>query len=141
MGEEVLQKLGILLGNMKKYFLLLLLNFTQPKSYKKWILLPKKQVFGFFATTLILLGLIQGALFSVFQVPELSRKLQESVASAKDSYPQDLVIHWDGSQLQLLPEEKYGKTQFDLSSVPLLKPGFEKGPRVIHYSSSDMTDE
>jgi len=55
-------------NQFKKYFVTIVLGFTNPQSYMRWVILPTKHVFRFFAISLFIIGLIRGGLFSYFQL-------------------------------------------------------------------------
>jgi hypothetical protein len=102
---------------IKKYFSLLLAGFIQPNSYKKWVILPKKHVVRFFTVSMLLIGLIQGILFSTQEIPKIVDSYLSFQEKIINQYPEDLIVSWKEERLSLLPEDKYKEIDLNLRNV------------------------
>lgn len=59
----------------------------------------------FFLIASFLLGLISGLIFSLQDLPRYHSQANEAIVSLKGAYPDQLVVAWDKSSLQLKPEK------------------------------------
>ena len=124
---------------IKKYFSLLLAGFIQPNSYKKWVILPKKHVVRFFITSMLLIGLAQGTLFSIIEIPKIADSylnLQEQIIN---QYPEDLVLSWKEEKLSLLPTEKYQEVNLNLKDVDGIN--IENNGFILYKNNETSEDE
>ena len=123
---------------IKKYFSLLLAGFTQPNSYKKWVILPKKHVIRFFIVSMLLIGFAQGSLFSIKDIPKIADSylnLQEKIIN---QYPEDMTISWKEEKLSLLPTEKYQEINLNLKDVDGMSMNNDD---FILYKNGDVSED
>ncbi|NCN45841.1 MAG: hypothetical protein COU63_03085 [Candidatus Pacebacteria bacterium CG10_big_fil_rev_8_21_14_0_10_36_11] len=127
-------------NQFKKYFVTIVLGFTNPQSYMRWVILPTKHVFRFFAISLFIIGLIRGGLFSYFQLPKLVSSISQATEEVVAQYPEDLVVAWDTKELTLFPTGKYQDLDVDITKLSFLTNEFVK-PLNIRYRSSELNPE
>lgn len=123
---------------IKNYFKLLYLGFTQPSSYKKWLVIPRKHITRFFAVSMLLVGLIQGIIVATKHLPELTTNLLEAQDKLINQYPEDLIISWESEKLSLQPTEKYQSIDLNLKNIDAFSIEEEL---YIYYRENQISDE
>ena len=123
---------------IENYTTLLINSFTQPNSYKKWVILPKKHILSFFVISMLLVGFLRGAYFSVVQIPKIITSFTNFQEKIVNQYPEDLIISWNEEQLSLSPEEKYENADLDLAQ--LFESEFFR-PNLIRYRSEFSSED
>lgn len=123
---------------IENYTTLIINSFTQPNSYKKWVILPKKHVLSFFVISMLLIGFLRGAYFSVMEIPKIVTSFTNFQEKIVNQYPEDLIINWDQEKLSFSPQEKYENVDLDLaqfSESEFFQPSF------IRYRSQFSSED
>ncbi len=123
---------------IKKYLSLLIAGFINPNSYKKWLILPGKKIITFFATSMLLVGAINGIVFSIKHIPEITNNYLKVQNEIFAKFPADLTIEWTNQSLKLLPIESYQAVDFNLKNL------VDFGPTndfYIYYRTEQLTEE
>lgn len=102
---------------IKKYFSQLIAGFTSPGSYKKWLILPARHIRNFFIISMLLVGLINGVVFSIKHVPEITNNFLSFQDELINKYPEDLTIQWQDQNLYLQPTENYQQLDLNLKDI------------------------
>ncbi len=122
---------------MKSFFYNLIASFTDPHSYKKWLILPQKKIVGFFTINMFIVGMINGGIFAFKQLPELVNSYQNFQANIITQYPEDLTISWQ-NKLVFEPTEKYANFSLNLNTVAGLN---ELPDSTIYYQQTEPSSE
>jgi hypothetical protein len=123
---------------IKNYFKLLYLSFTQPSSYKKWLVLPKKHILQFFIISLLIVGFFQGVILSIRHIPQMASSFIDIQEKLINQYPDDLVISWQDQNFSLSPSEKYQTIDLNLKDIE----AFNIDQDIyLYYRENQITEE
>jgi hypothetical protein len=123
---------------IENYITLIKNSFTQPNSYKKWVILPKKHVLSFFVISMLLIGFFRGVYFSIAEIPKILTSFTNFQEKIVSQYPEDLVISWNEEKLSLSPKEKYENADLDLAQ--LFESEFFQ-PNLIRYRAQFSSED
>lgn len=123
---------------MKNFFTTLLASFTNPHSYKRWLVLPQKNIIKFFTINMLLIGLINGSIFSIKYLPGWIETYKNSQHEFLNKYPEDLIINWENEKLSLSPVENYQNFDFNLKN---LAGDNDLEDSYIYYRQEQLPDE
>lgn len=123
---------------IKKYLSLLIAGFINPNSYKKWLILPGKKVIAFFITSMLLVGMINGIVFSIKHVPEITANYLKIQNELFTLFPNDLTLEWANQNLSLTPAENYQSIDLNLKNLTSLG---ANNDLYVYYRTEQLTEE